>query len=314
MPAVALPGSTLLARFGTGRPIAPDWTASDAALTMNARGDALITYDSCCPMRIAARRRAPFGAFGPDEDIVPPLTFTGSRGGRVVRDARLDALGNAAVTWTDFEPEPDPLLLSRDSPLLDVVPDIAVPPVAALVDLLPAPVVPTTPSEADPGIALPPTLALPPFALPTGTHLPAGVSSTTSAGVTQLAVEVDPPSESGSATIRVTVACSTACEVALAGTLTGPDGRALKLPSLSTALDRAAITRLTLPLTAAARHALKPAAKAKTRAPSKRASRAARTKKQSTAKRRFTLRLSATARGRGGKVVKTRAVARFTRR
>lgn len=314
-PLVAVSGSTRLGRFGAPHALSDDWTASDPLVAMNARGDALVTYDQCCPMRIGARRRAPFGAFGADEDVVPPLTFTGARGGRVVRDTRLDELGNAAVLWTDFEPQPSPLLVSRDGPLVGSVPAVVAPAVAAITSLfpvpaVPVPAVPATPVTGTPSVpavplpplpatALPPTLALPPVALPTGTTLPAGVAAGASGGLAQLTLEASAPvlGGPGGGSVKVTLGCSSACAASVGGTLSGSDGAVYRLPSVGTELDRAAVARVTLPLTREARRAL----------------RGARARTRSARSRSFTLRIRATARGRDGKLLRARAVTRFRR-
>ena len=300
-PLVAAYGSTVLGRFGPARALSDRWWPSNPMIAMNARGDALLTYDSCCAMRLVGRRRAPLGALGPEEEIIEPLTFEGSRGGRIVRDVRLDELGNAAVTWVDFEPEPDPLLVSRDGPLLDLVPDVSLPSGPGLVELLPpavgsvlAPVLDGVPPLA----GLPQWATLPPGARPAGGALPPALLGLARLGArAKLSVAVTKvPRATGRAQLALRVGCSAACTVGVEGTLRpAAGGRALRLPGAAIRLDRAATAEVRLALTRPAARALR-----------------ARSRGKST--RRFTLTARATSRDRSGATATAAASRSFKRR
>jgi hypothetical protein len=136
-------GLTHLQRMAPAARISDEWFAFHPSFDMNARGDAVVVWDECCPMTLKGRRRAPLTPFGPLFDAAEPIVFEGWRGGRWMVDADMDAFGNARGAWYDSE-------VSRwyaggDGPLLDA----PLPEVGAVGDVIP-PVLPRAP-EPTPG-------------------------------------------------------------------------------------------------------------------------------------------------------------------
>lgn len=117
----AVTGNSLTGRIRTSRALTGIW-GSYPSFAMNARGDAVIVWDECCPMALRARRRAPHVGFGPVVEVQPPIEVTQPRGGRWALDADLDLFGNAQAAWVDSEPEPREYFLGADGPLIDVEP------------------------------------------------------------------------------------------------------------------------------------------------------------------------------------------------
>jgi hypothetical protein len=128
-PLVVFSGSTGSGAFAPPVEIGAPLLAFDEQLAMNAVGDAIVTYDTCCDNdadRLVALRRGPLGSFGPAEDIVPPYPVPPGQAvySRSTVDTRLDPFGNAVVSWVDASPAPAgasapamPLLVSTDSVL-----------------------------------------------------------------------------------------------------------------------------------------------------------------------------------------------------
>lgn len=152
-------GNALIGRLGPEQAITDIW-GSYPSFAMNARGEAVVAYDQCCPMAVRARRRLPLGGFGPVEDVQPPITFEEARYGITVRTADVDEFGNARVTYEDGEL--DETYLATSLPFVDVEP----PAVPSLGDLI-APVLGALPSPEEPDLPEPEISgAVPPPPLP----------------------------------------------------------------------------------------------------------------------------------------------------
>ncbi|HEV2815059.1 MAG TPA: hypothetical protein VGW10_17520, partial [Solirubrobacteraceae bacterium] len=137
-----LMGNARAGRLSAPQRITDGW-GSYPSLGMNARGDAVVAWDDCCPLAVRARRRAPLEGFGRIEDLRPPIEFEGTRGGIVVRTTDVDERGNARVTYEDFEE--DRTYLATADPFVETDP----PPVAALGDFVAPVLTDPPPSEGD---------------------------------------------------------------------------------------------------------------------------------------------------------------------
>lgn len=141
-------GNTLLGRLGPPAALSDSIWGSYPSFDMNARGDAFVVWDECCPMTLKGRRRAPLASFQPQEDVAPPIEFEGSRFGRFALDADVDDFGNARASWVDGEPDPEQVFAGWDSPArLDPLPDL--PPLGELIPAV-VPPLPDPPVVAEP--------------------------------------------------------------------------------------------------------------------------------------------------------------------
>jgi hypothetical protein len=315
-PLAVFSGSTALGRFAASEVLSDAWLLNGAQLAMNARGDAVVAYVSCCPERLETRRRAPFGPFEDEQDVPLPASSAGYYSHQVGA-AAVDPFGNATVTWVDFSADVPVRSVSADAPVLASAPDVVRPSSGQPTDLIPAPA-PAAPPLADP--APPPYVyesppfywfGFPPGFLPPGAApepSPAAPASAApkpshAAPAAPLAVAVPVlPALSGRPRIVVAVRCPAACRASVSAVLVTPRGRRLRLPRVALTADVAGIVTAPLRLSPAAARALRVASPG--------AGAAARL----SPRRRFGLSLTVTAGDRGGAPQVVSIELAFTRR
>jgi hypothetical protein len=205
-------GLTHLQRLGKPGLLTGIW-GSYPWFDMNARGDAVVVWDECCPMALHSRRRLPLGGFGPVVDVQPPIEFEGSRNGRWSLGAHLDDLGTAHATWLDSARNPAAYFVGADGPLLDAgLPEVGdvgetIAPVldgVALDDPLPEPPRPEIP-EPPAGVPQPPVPAVAPL-------IPAAVPKAVAAAADRVAPRLSVRSRGIAArALRVSLACDELC-------------------------------------------------------------------------------------------------------
>ena len=235
-------GNALVGKLGPEQAITDIW-GSYPSFAMNARGDAVVVYDECCPMAVRTRRRAPLTGFGPVEDVQPPIHFEGSRYGIIARDADVDEFGNARVTYEDGEL--DEAYLATALPFVDVEPP-AVPELGDLISsvlaVLPQPDDPILPEVvSDPPVA---GFVPPPPALPLRASSRAAPPVVADRAAPALTLRVAGALARGRRPRLVTRAgCSEACVVRISGTFAGR-----RIRPVEGWLQRAGTLRLGLPL------------------------------------------------------------------
>ena len=155
-------GLSRLRRLGEPAMLSGMW-GDHPSFDMNARGDAVVVWDQCCPLELKARRRPALGSFGAEVHAAKPSDFDGSR---FAIDADLDEFGNARAIW--FDGEVGELFTGWDLPLLTE----PLPPVDDAGDVIP-PVLEPSPAPEPPPSEPPPSFP-PPVAPPATTPPPGG--------------------------------------------------------------------------------------------------------------------------------------------
>ena len=273
-PVVVYSGTTRYGHFTAPAAIGAPLLADRESLAMNAVGDALITYDSCCDAgldRLVGLRRGPFGSFGPAEDIAPPYDVP--RGGpifaRSLIDSRLGPLGNAAVSWIEAAPAPpgvsappQPLLVSTIGLLRGALDGLVAP-----VDIFPVTLVQTAPSvlgrpaagpSSSGGIPVrPATTATSPAGGPLAPYIPARtarIDASRSASHVRVAILASPAGRLTRVSVRLD--CPTACLVSFTAKLRPHGGGVIALAIAPTRLAAAGRAVVRIALTPAAGRAL----------------------------------------------------------
>lgn len=201
----AVYGNLPAGKLGPPADIGPDFWASYPHVGWNSRGDVVVVWDRCCPMRLEARRRAPLSSFGPIADIAPPISFEGTRHGRWTLDADVDEFGNARMSYVDSEPDPQQVFAASDGPGIFDEP----PKVPDLGDFL-ADVLPPLPPPPPPPVTAP---QLPPIVPPIGVPAPAPLKL-------GLRVAIERRLQGGRhPRVTVRVSCNKPCYTRLAGKL-----------------------------------------------------------------------------------------------
>jgi hypothetical protein len=274
-PLVVFSGSTGSGRFAAPAPIGAPLLADGESLAMNAVGDAVIAYGSCCDAgvdRLVALRRGPLGSFGAAEDIAPPYEVPSDEPlfARAAIDTRLDAFGNAAVSWIEAAPAPagasappEPLLVSTDGLLQSTLGALVGP-----IEGLPATLVQTVsavlgtvtggPGPSGEVPALPPaTTSVPVAAAPTAAHV-AGPTIRTEANrsASGLHMALDTKPAGRLPRVAVHLECPAACLVSFAAAVHPRHARAIPVPIAPSRLAAAGRAVLPVTLTPAARRAL----------------------------------------------------------
>ncbi len=274
-PLAVVSGSTALGRFGASEQLSDTWPEAAGQLAMNARGDAVVAYEACCPERLETRRRAPFGAFASEQDVPLP-TSPGGYYTEHLSHVVVDPFGNAAVTWIDYSSPVAQRLSSVDSPVLTSVPDVVPPASGQPTDLIPAPIAAAAPPALDPAPApaqgygpctacflTPPGFTWWPFSVPAVAPAPDTTAppastrpSRTPDGPLALAAP-RLPAATGTPRIVVAVRCPWACRASVSASLVTPQHRRLLLPRAVLTADAAGVVTAPLRLTPAAARALK---------------------------------------------------------
>lgn len=235
--AFGLTAGQLVGPFGTVR----EWTFSYSQMGMNQRGDTVLAWDArdeskeSWPLVLSAVRKPAVGSFIPVESrVVGPIEIPpGGRGGLAADDVAVDAYGNAAILWRDFEPDPTLNSVSEDGPLATVEP-----PEVELWDLIPplfAELPRVEPPPVPPAEVPPP---LPPAPLPRlGPELPGDDRPPV--------LRLRPGGVLDSGRTWLTVSCSEACNARVTGyvRIRGVK-RAVALRPLAFKLDRSGRKRL----------------------------------------------------------------------
>ncbi|HWH13010.1 MAG TPA: hypothetical protein VG165_17950 [Solirubrobacteraceae bacterium] len=257
-PVVVISGSTALARFGPPSPVAATWEEIDPTVAMDARGDAVLTTQSADSSELISRRRGPFGAFGPAQEILPPpypMMYNDDGLDRQIDDVGLDDVGNAVVTWTDAV-DAAPIMVSLDGPQITSVADVTPPDplgLTQLVTLDPAPLSVPSPVGDQPRsstVGDPATQAAPTTSAPSPPVRPVLTDQHVA-----VVIEHAPPA-TGAPRIVVAVRCATACRAALEAVLVTPARQRIVLPADALTLDAAGAATGSLRLSPAARTAL----------------------------------------------------------
>jgi hypothetical protein len=197
-------------------------------------------------MVLGARRRLPGGSFGAAVDVASPITFTGARGGRIIRQAGIDEAGNAAAAWIDFEL--GQLFVGSDGPVFPTVPapvtsvPVALP--AVTMDPEPEPESPAGPVGGSLPTPVPPVVPAPAPAPPLGPGVLKPVPA-------PLALRARVMGASAHRRAEVRIHCSSACAARVTATL----GKKVHLRAVGVMLRRRGEARVTVALPARRRGA-----------------------------------------------------------
>ena len=241
--AFGLTAGQVVGPFGVVR----EWTYSHSQMGMNQRGDTVLAWDArdeskeSWPLVLSAARKLAAGSFVPESRVVGPIEIPpGGRGGLAADDVAVDAFGNAAILWRDFEPRPTLNSVSEDGPIIAVEP-----PEVELWELIPPlfeEILGAVPPKLPPvDIPPPPAVPLPPIELSGATATPADRRPP--------ALRVRPAGVLESGRTWLTLSCSEACSARVTGYVrTRGAKRAAALSTLAVNLDRAGRKRLALTL------------------------------------------------------------------